>query len=485
MRHCKPLCLVLLAIPMSLAQGKQPTDAQALLRQCEDLRVQRSAGVQTYVVDQSMMGHRVSIAYERVDVPGPDGKMVSTFRQSRGAGAGPASGMSSDDLRLFGQGAEAVGSGLAREMEAAGLPPGLLGGPGQDPWASTDPRVMMGGASTFLNAAADAQDEDENQRRSSAAETSRSMHDMAKIRDSARFVGTKKVNGRSAYHLKAEGLNSTSRQQGQEMVLDTVNLWIDTEKCVPLRTTMDGVAIEGGKSRPVTIERIDSDYRNVPGSRMYEPFRQVMRMKGVMTAEQEREMRDAKQKLEETEAKLQQLPPAQRQMIMAQMGPQMAMMRKMASGGGVEVVTEVHAILVNPDAAALQRLRASTSAGPGMGMFPGMPPAGGVPAAGGAPVTRGAPATRAPAVRPQASNEAQRACLEEKIQQRQQAQQTQRGMGSLMGAVGRLAGRFGLPEVSQAIGDARLANATLDDLSSAARDLGLTENEIAACRNPG
>ena len=108
-----------------------------------------------------------------------------------------------------------------------------------------------------------------------------------------------------------------------------------------------------------------------------------------------------------------------------------------------------------------------------------------MPPAGGAPVTRGAPAARAPTMLPQASNEEQRACLEDKIRQRQQAQQTQRGMGSLMGAVGRLARRFGVPEVSQAIGDARLANATLDDLSSAARDLGLTENEIAACRNPG
>src|SRR5690606_419643 len=287
--------------------------------------------------------------------------------------------------------------------------------------------------------------------------------------------GTGKVSGRSAYHLKAEGLNHTAEQQGQQMTIDTVNLWIDTEKCVPLRMTMDGVAAEGGKSRPVTIERIDSDYRTVPGSRMYEPFRQVMRMKGAMTAAQEREMRDAQQKLEQTERKLQQLPPGQRQMIMAQMGPQMAMMRKMASGGGVEVVTEVHAIVVNPDAAALQRLGTPAAAGPGAAMLPGMPPAGGVPAA------------RAPAAAPQteAQRAAQRACLEEKIRQRQQAQQTQRGMGSLMGAVGRLAGRFGVPEVSQVIGDARLANATVEDLSSAARDLGLTENEIAACRNPG
>jgi hypothetical protein len=99
----------------------------------------------------------------------------------------------------------------------------------------------------------------------------------------------------------------------------------------------------------------------------------------------------------------------------------------------------------------------------------------------------GAPPARAPAAapQPQASTAAQQACLQEKIRERQEAQQAKRGMGSLMGAVGRLAGRFGVPEVSQVIGDARLANATVEDLSSAARDLGMTENEIAACRNPG
>ena len=35
MRSCKPLCVVLLALPMSLAQARQPADAQALLPQSE------------------------------------------------------------------------------------------------------------------------------------------------------------------------------------------------------------------------------------------------------------------------------------------------------------------------------------------------------------------------------------------------------------------------------------------------------------------
>jgi hypothetical protein len=64
-------------------------------------------------------------------------------------------------------------------------------------------------------------------------------------------------------------------------------------------------------------------------------------------------------------------------------------------------------------------------------------------------------------------------------------QQKKRGLGSLLGAASRLAGRFGGAEVTQAMGDISTANATASDLAAAARDLGITEDEIAACENPG
>jgi hypothetical protein len=47
------------------------------------------------------------------------------------------------------------------------------------------------------------------------------------------------------------------------------------------------------------------------------------------------------------EKQLAEMPQAQRDMIMAQMGPQMEMMRGMASGGGMEIATEVHQIIAN------------------------------------------------------------------------------------------------------------------------------------------
>lgn len=140
----------------------------------------------------------------------------------------------------------------------------------------------------------------------------------------------------------ASDLNHTQIADGQEFTLNTLNLWVDAELYVPLRMQMEGVARQGNESRPLTIEREDKDYRAVPGcGSLYEPFQTVMRIAGVMTPEQEAQMRDAQAQMAQMEEQMRQMPAAQREMIMARMGPQMEMMRSMASGGGVAIESRV------------------------------------------------------------------------------------------------------------------------------------------------
>jgi peptidoglycan hydrolase-like protein with peptidoglycan-binding domain len=97
------------------------------------------------------------------------------------------------------------------------------------------------------------------------------------------------------------------------------------------------------------------------------------------------------------------------------------------------------------------------------------------------PAPAQAPARSAP-VDPAARQAAQHACLQEKIAQRQEAQKKKRGLGRLMSAVSRTASRMGNQDVSRTMGDVYSASQTADDLSAAARDLGVTEDEIEACR---
>jgi hypothetical protein len=103
-------------------------------------------------------------------------------------------------------------------------------------------------------------------------------------------------------------------------------------------------------------------------------------------------------------------------------------------------------------------------------------------AAPGAPAAPPTPAAAAVAAQdPDAAKAAQEACLKEKIQQAQAAQQKKRGMGKLLGAVGRAASMLGEADLARTMNDLYAANATAADLADAARDLGLTEDEIAEC----
>jgi peptidoglycan hydrolase-like protein with peptidoglycan-binding domain len=99
-----------------------------------------------------------------------------------------------------------------------------------------------------------------------------------------------------------------------------------------------------------------------------------------------------------------------------------------------------------------------------------------------------APSSPVPPPDAAALQAAQQACLQEKIAAAQEANKKKRGFGSLMRAATRTASRFGGSDTAQAISETSRnvydVNATSSDLSSAAKDLGLTEDEIEQCRNP-
>lgn len=83
---------------------------------------------------------------------------------------------------------------------------------------------------------------------------------------------------------------------------------------------------------------------------------------------------------------------------------------------------------------------------------------------------------------------AQQACIQQKVAESQASQKKKRGLGSLMRAVSRTATQVGggstAAAISQTSSDIYNANATAADLDSAAKDLGLTTDDLEACRNP-
>ena len=258
-------------------------DAQEIIDKVLEMDEERRKGVNRYIVEQEVMGQVSTITFERTTVTGPDGKPVETFRM-----------VLPDDMLRPDAGGEAVMS----------------------------------------------QDDFEDM-------AQEGVYAIAAFSDSAELVGTENVDGREAHHLVADNLDRTrSIAEGGEFALQTVNVWIDADEYVPLRMVMDGTMDTDGTPRPVTIETIERDYRKVPGSNMYEPYQQVMRLTGEMADETKRQMEEAREQLAEFDRQLAEMPESQRQMMMNMMGEQIEMMRKMAAGDGIEIVTDVRSITV-------------------------------------------------------------------------------------------------------------------------------------------
>lgn len=89
---------------------------------------------------------------------------------------------------------------------------------------------------------------------------------------------------------------------------------------------------------------------------------------------------------------------------------------------------------------------------------------------------------------PQALQAAQQACLREKVEAAQASKKKKRGFGSLMKAVANTATRFGGNDLARQLSETQRdvydVNATASDWDRAAKDLGITTEDIEACQNP-
>jgi hypothetical protein len=474
-------CLVALALPAAVA-------AQNAEQVFDKMFEQEAAGlrdIDSMLLGTETMGMTQLEYYEKTSRVDVNGETMYILRnvppqeiEQRHSAGNPMADATPGELRSAADEIELqtrrMGSAMEQEMQDAGMP-GFLGDmlmnpPDDQPWLSANPRDMGTMYGTMLRGAA--QGKEEQAARDAAAFDG--MGDRAWIAGMTKWVGETIIDGRPAHHLVASDLNHRQVSDGVEFTLHTMNMWVDANDFVPLRLKMDGVVREGGESRPISIERHDQDYRRVPGcGSLNQPFRSVMKISGMMNAEQEAQMREAQVQMAEMEKQLQQMPAAQRDMVMRQMGPQMQMMKTMSAGGGMEVVSNVVELKCNVPMPSPQAMAQAMLGGGMAGQQAGMlMPGSGMPAA---PVQTSLPEN---------ADAARQACLQEKVAVAQEAQKKKRGFGKLLGAAGRVASRFGNQDVAQVASDIHGAGATADDVVAAARDLGLTEDEIAACDNP-
>ena len=276
--------ILTLAVGLLLSLGAQAQDAEAILAKARDMQLARWEGVKNYTVEQSVAGTNVVMYYERV---------------------------SETSFRVMPQ------SELKRRMAAS-----------DGTHSMTPEEVAMIAEQEGDGAVAD-------------------FDDIQELAKTAEVLGTETIDGRSGFHLKADDVDRVQQMGDQSVNFDTFEIWIDTTDYVPLKILIHGTASGPEGSRPIVLDVLFSDYRSVAGSNLFEAYRQTMSMAGVLDPAQQRELQQAMQQMDEMEAQLAAMPESQRKMVEKMMGPKIEMMKKMASGGAIEVVTETTNIKVN------------------------------------------------------------------------------------------------------------------------------------------
>jgi hypothetical protein len=305
-----------------------PQETQDILSSGQARQAERYATVDNYSVVRSMGGIETSEYYEKIEVNGQPVFRLVPIIEYQGAVGEDGEPLTADELRE-----------IDKQMATqGGMETGLDMGD-----------LMMDNAAMYRAAAEGVEEaEAEEWGRKDAA---RSVQGMAQFARRAKVVGTETIDGREAYVIHADDLSDIEMGQGDneaQYTLQTMTAWIDTEELVMLRLKMDGILERDGQSRDMTIENLQQDYRQT--GPLYESYRQVMRISGLMGEMSEKDRKDlekAQKEMEEMEAQLDEMPASARSMVEGQMKKYRAMIDSMLKDGAIETTVDVVRIEVN------------------------------------------------------------------------------------------------------------------------------------------
>ena len=100
------------------------------------------------------------------------------------------------------------------------------------------------------------------------------------------------------------------------------------------------------------------------------------------------------------------------------------------------------------------------------------------------PASAPAAAPAQPAADPAALAAAQQACLQQKIAEQQAKQKQKKAFGKMLAAVSKTAVQYGGYDTAKTVSEVYTAGSSASDIAEAAKELGLTEQDIADCENP-
>lgn len=291
------LALPALFLAAALPAGAQaPQSAEEVFATMAAKEAERVGEVKDYLMVRTVAGFPAVTYHERM------GDGVAAFREvpidelqrrmNEAQEESMPEGVLNEDLaRSY----ELLGEALRDGLKSEGFPAdGMF-----------DPRNLTNPMAAFARAGAEAEPMSDGR-----AEVMSGLEGMKEFVQRARLVGQDEMDGWRSLHLMADGLEDMKVPgAGSEFVMESVSLWLDAVEYVPLKMVIRGRAQADGEWMPITIEKVDLDYRKF--GPLLLPSRQILRLGGMEEA--------MAAKMEEMEAELDELPASVRAMVENQM----------------------------------------------------------------------------------------------------------------------------------------------------------------------
>jgi hypothetical protein len=131
----------------------------------------------------------------------------------------------------------------------------------------------------------------------------------------------------------------------EPMTVDRYEVTFDRHTFKRTGMSISGVIEGSNGTRPVMMSQNNENFRQVPGSMLYEPYRESSSVSGFISPELQEQMRA---QLADLDSQLDGMPAGQRAQMEAMMGGQMDQMRSMANNGTIEMVMNTTSIEINP-----------------------------------------------------------------------------------------------------------------------------------------
>ena len=173
-----------------------------------------------------------------------------------------------------------------------------------------------------------------------------------RVAEEARYVGKEKVGGVQTHVLTVDDFGDIARELGAvpseaegEFDMNEATFYLGTDDHRLHRMTMEGMMTNDGRTSPVRMNMMFSDFRTVDG--FTTPFHTAMTMEGMEGQMSDAEREDTRRQLEEARKQMEQMPAAQRQMMERMMGGQLEKLEQMLGGEGFSMEIVVTDVKVN------------------------------------------------------------------------------------------------------------------------------------------